>query len=126
MHLNRTGFVVITFMMMSTWIMLTYLYNPLPPEDFKKFDSIWITAENLLCHADDVSESLPDISDNPPSNKKRNIFFLETSCTSSEKGKIYLSPRQACSVESAARMNPEMDVYLLFASPGVIKGKFFY
>lgn len=53
--------------------------------------------------------------------RKKNIFFLETSCTSSQKGKIYLSPRQACAVESAARMNPDMEVYLLFASPGVIK-----
>lgn len=34
------------------------------------------------------------------------------------KDKISISPRQACAVESAAKMNPGMDVYLLFTSPG--------
>lgn len=109
--------------------MLTIFYNPRqsiqPIKEFTDVVPTWVTADNLLCHADNVTESLPDISDHPPNKKKRNIFFLETSCTSSDKGKIHLSPRQACAVESAARMNPKMDVYLLFASPGVIIGKSF-
>lgn len=109
-------------MIISTWIMLTIFYQPY--KEIRDVDTTWVTANNLICHADNVTESLSDISDYPPSKKKKNIFFLETSCTSSEKGKIYLSPRQACAVESAARMNPDMEVYLLFASPGVIKGKF--
>ncbi|KAL1488372.1 hypothetical protein ABEB36_014848 [Hypothenemus hampei] len=56
----------------------------------------------------------------PPSLHKRNIFFLETSCNSYKMGRIFITSRQACAVESAARMNPDMDVYLLFASPGLI------
>ncbi|XP_067005167.1 lactosylceramide 4-alpha-galactosyltransferase isoform X2 [Anabrus simplex] len=49
--------------------------------------------------------------------KGKSIFFHETSCASSIKGKLVLTPRQACAVESAAKMNPDLDVYLLFASP---------
>ncbi|KAF2888840.1 hypothetical protein ILUMI_17333 [Ignelater luminosus] len=65
-------------------------------------------------------ESLSDISDiNSP--KSRSIFFLETSCTSHIKGRIALTSRQACAVESAARMNPNLDVYVLFVSPGIVK-----
>jgi lactosylceramide 4-alpha-galactosyltransferase len=39
------------------------------------------------------------------------FFFIETSCS----GKVNL--RQACSVESAARLHPESDVHLLLLSP---------
>ncbi|KAF7405093.1 hypothetical protein HZH66_003999 [Vespula vulgaris] len=48
----------------------------------------------------------------------KNIFFHETSCFG-EKG-IVLNPRQACAVESAALMNPESTIYLLFLSPSSI------
>ncbi|XP_032663639.1 lactosylceramide 4-alpha-galactosyltransferase-like [Odontomachus brunneus] len=44
----------------------------------------------------------------------RNIFFHETSCFGQEG--FTLNARQACAVESAARMNPSMTVYLLFVS----------
>jgi len=44
----------------------------------------------------------------------RNIFFHETSCFGEEG--FMLNPRQACAVESAAKMNPSMTVYLLFVS----------
>lgn len=44
----------------------------------------------------------------------RNIFFHETSCFGEEG--LVLNSRQACAVESAARMNPTMTVYLLFVS----------
>ncbi|KAF2906058.1 hypothetical protein ILUMI_00121, partial [Ignelater luminosus] len=66
--------------------------------------------------------SLPDISDTGPT-KGKSIFFHETSCDSYMNGKITISARQACAVESAARMNPHLDVYLLFASPGQIKNE---
>ncbi|KAK4873856.1 hypothetical protein RN001_013216 [Aquatica leii] len=64
--------------------------------------------------------SLPDISELNP-KKGKSIFFHETSCNSYIEGKITIQPRQACAVESAALMNPNYDVYLLFTSPGVIK-----
>jgi len=44
----------------------------------------------------------------------KNIFFHETSCFGEEG--LVLNARQACAVESAARMNPSMTVYLLFVS----------
>lgn len=44
----------------------------------------------------------------------RNIFFHETSCFGEEG--LKLNARQACAVESAARMNPSMTVFLLFVS----------
>lgn len=43
------------------------------------------------------------------------IFFLETSCHSVPG--VHLTPRQACAVESAAKMNPDSEVYVLFPSP---------
>ncbi|XP_037044794.1 lactosylceramide 4-alpha-galactosyltransferase-like [Bradysia coprophila] len=44
-----------------------------------------------------------------------NIFFHETTCSSS--GLVHLNSRQACAIESAARLNPDRHVYVLFASP---------
>ncbi|KAJ8923153.1 hypothetical protein NQ315_001707 [Exocentrus adspersus] len=61
--------------------------------------------------------SLPDISEAKP-RKGKSIFFHETSCNSYFNGKITIGARQACAVESAARLNPNLDVYLLYASPG--------
>lgn len=51
----------------------------------------------------------------------KSIFFHETSCNSYINGKIVIASREACAVESAALLNPNLDVYLLFTSPGVIK-----
>lgn len=62
-------------------------------------------------------DSLPEISDITP-QKGNSIFFHETSCQSFFNDKITISARQACAVESAAKMNPNMEIYLLFTSPG--------
>lgn len=43
----------------------------------------------------------------------RSIFFIETT----RKTAVELTARQACSVESAARINPNRPVYVLFMSP---------
>lgn len=51
----------------------------------------------------------------------RNIFFHETSCSAD--GVIKLNARQACAVESAARMNPEWNVFVLFAAPVGFRNK---
>lgn len=55
----------------------------------------------------------PEGSKRPAAGKS--IFFHETSCFG-EEGAV-LNPRQACAVESAAKLNPKMTVYLLFVSP---------
>lgn len=65
-------------------------------------------------------DTLPDISKVPP-RKDKSIFFHETSCNSFYKGKITINARQACAVESAALLNPNLDVYLLYSSPGVLQ-----
>lgn len=83
----------------------------------------WTPDDELFCHAISDQAALPDIAQHPPSADKRNIFFLETSCNSFQRGKLFIKARQACAVESAARLNPDMDVHLLFASPGVLRGK---
>ncbi|XP_050297520.1 lactosylceramide 4-alpha-galactosyltransferase-like isoform X2 [Anthonomus grandis grandis] len=75
----------------------------------------------IACLTIKTNETLPDISNFPPNKNKRNIFFMETSCKSHDKGKLFLKARQACAVESAANMNPATDVYLLITSPGVFK-----
>ncbi|XP_052892304.1 lactosylceramide 4-alpha-galactosyltransferase-like [Anopheles moucheti] len=63
--------------------------------------------EKLL---DDVQQSVPQ-----PTNDGRNVFFHETSC--SKDGIVRLNARQACAVESAARANPDWNIYVLFAAP---------
>lgn len=75
--------------------------------------------ENISCY-DIKSPSLPDIMDGEPP-KKNSIFFHETSCHSYVKGRITITSREACAVESAARMNPNLNVYLLYTSPGEIE-----
>ncbi|KAF5270580.1 hypothetical protein FQR65_LT05478 [Abscondita terminalis] len=54
-------------------------------------------------------------------NWKKSIYFMEVSCLSSRNGRISILPRQACAIESAAVTNPDYDVYVLFASRGVIE-----
>uniref|UniRef100_A0A182PCN3 Alpha 1,4-glycosyltransferase domain-containing protein n=1 Tax=Anopheles epiroticus TaxID=199890 RepID=A0A182PCN3_9DIPT len=90
------------------------LYNFVPePPIHNCFQVVHIPGEDswdgekLL---DDVQQSEPQ-----PSDDGRNIFFHETSCT--RDGVIRLNPRQACAIESAARLNPGWKVYVLFAAP---------
>lgn len=49
-------------------------------------------------------------------SSRGNIFFLETSCFEAD-GYAKLNYRQACSVEAAARTNPNMSVNLFYLSP---------
>ncbi|KRT78932.1 hypothetical protein AMK59_8396 [Oryctes borbonicus] len=65
-------------------------------------------------------ESLPDILEiDPPRGKS--IFFHETSCKSYKHKKIVIEKRQACAIESAAKLNENRSVYVLFTSPGIIR-----
>lgn len=45
----------------------------------------------------------------------KTIFFHETRCSSD--GFLKLGPREVCSIESAAKHNPNLDVFVLFTSP---------
>lgn len=65
-------------------------------------------------------ETLRDILDiDPP--KGNSIFFHETSCNSYQHGKIVITKREACAVESAAKLNSNRSVYVLFTSPGILR-----
>lgn len=59
---------------------------------------------------------LPDIMDYPPllSATGNNIFFHVTNDIPD--GIVTLSPRQACAVESAARMNPDLNIFVTFTA----------
>ncbi|CAG9834178.1 unnamed protein product [Diabrotica balteata] len=72
------------------------------------------------CYYIEDKETLPNILDLDVTSEKR-IFFHETSCDSNIKDKITISAQHACAVESAARLNPQYDVTLIYNSPGVIK-----
>lgn len=79
---------------------------------------LYFTTGDINCYDEvSTSESIRDFDPESSIDKPqlgRNIFFHETSCFG-EKG-LTLNARQACAVESAARMNPTMTVYLLFVS----------
>lgn len=64
------------------------------------------TGDLLKCLNNKDNDALPDLDSNTllPSNS---IFFVEATCT-------YLSWREACSVESAARANPDTPINLFF------------
>ncbi|KXJ71251.1 hypothetical protein RP20_CCG021053 [Aedes albopictus] len=71
------------------------------------------------CFAREFPDPFRVLEDIQKSHKQpkhgRNIFFHETSCSAD--GVIKLNARQACAIESAARMNPDWNAFVLFASP---------
>jgi lactosylceramide 4-alpha-galactosyltransferase len=73
----------------------------------------------ISCYDDEASNTIDEITSSTslPPSKGKSIFFHETSCASSLQGGIVLTARQACAVESAAKMNPDLEVYLLFTAP---------
>ncbi|XP_023016806.1 lactosylceramide 4-alpha-galactosyltransferase isoform X3 [Leptinotarsa decemlineata] len=101
------------------WLVLGLMfYSPsihyIPMKMYRYFYPV----DSIYCYRLKM-ESLSDISSINP-KKDKSIFFHETSCKSFIKGKISIEARQACAVESAAKMNPNFDVYLLFTSPGIL------
>jgi len=55
---------------------------------------------------------------NPEEVTKNSIFFIETSCN--HKNGINLSLRQGCAIESAASLNPNLNIFVLFVAPSFI------
>lgn len=62
--------------------------------------------DSLHCHLED-EDTLP-IANNLNFSSAKQIFFQETSC------KAGLDSRQACAIESAARVNPNWDINVFF------------
>ncbi|KAI5645582.1 alpha 1,4-glycosyltransferase conserved region domain-containing protein [Phthorimaea operculella] len=73
--------------------------NDLPPFDNEDID---YELTELTTKNRNVSQSIV---------KRRHIFFHETSCRGD------LTPRQACTIESAARAHPNWTIYVLFSAP---------
>ncbi|XP_055298368.1 lactosylceramide 4-alpha-galactosyltransferase-like [Sitodiplosis mosellana] len=59
--------------------------------------------------------SLEDIMKSPPKHA-RTIFFHHTTCARDKNGTVTFTARQACSIESAAKLNINQDVFVLFAA----------
>lgn len=71
----------------------------------------------ISCYFKDKdSSSLIEL--NPSEVTKNSIFFIETSCNH-ENG-INLNLRQGCAIESAAYLNPNTKVFVLFVAPSFI------
>lgn len=70
-----------------------------------------IFGNSIYCHNLEEEEALSSAEDVQFSPSPNSIFFHETSCRGS------LTPRQACIIESAARTNPQKEIYLLFSAP---------
>lgn len=83
----------------------------------------------------DDGRTLPEVTENRiliQHKSSKNVFFHETSCNPGEfwdpkkfpikqfiyfvAGIVNLTPRQACAIESAAMLNPEHNIFVLFAS----------
>ncbi|CAH1731919.1 lactosylceramide 4-alpha-galactosyltransferase-like [Aphis gossypii] len=58
---------------------------------------------------------------NPEEVTKNSIFFVETSCN--HKNGINLSLRQGCAIESAANLNPNLNIFVLFVAPSYINNE---
>ncbi|CAG9798768.1 unnamed protein product [Chironomus riparius] len=72
------------------------------------------------CYLDEYwkdGKTLNEISDNlllRNSSQPNNVFFHETSCI--KDGMLRLNARQACAIESAALMNPDHNIFVMFTS----------
>ena len=86
---------------------------------FKLQTSTLKHTSSIHCYRSNT-DLLPSILSLLPA-KGKSIFFHETSCNSARNGKIVITARQACSVESAAKLNPNLEIYLLYTPSGVIK-----
>uniref|UniRef100_A0A2A4J1Y3 Alpha 1,4-glycosyltransferase domain-containing protein n=1 Tax=Heliothis virescens TaxID=7102 RepID=A0A2A4J1Y3_HELVI len=72
----------------------------------------WPRADrNIDCYYSLNDNALMSVEDASFMPKLKSIFFHETSCRGG------VDSRQACAVESAARANPDWEVYLLFNAP---------
>ncbi|XP_055375747.1 lactosylceramide 4-alpha-galactosyltransferase [Condylostylus longicornis] len=78
------------------------------------------------CFSDiNVQNKIEDIllSERKP-RKGKTIFFHETSCNIPDTlNHVRLKARQACAIESAALTNPNLDIYVLFASPKILNNQ---
>jgi hypothetical protein len=80
-------------------------------EQFRKEQSTIESYREIAHNEQQTTTEEPEV----PETAKPKVFFIETTFES-DNGEFNLNARQACSVESAARANPNMDVVVQFAS----------
>lgn len=91
---------------MKTSYVLTIIYSLM---NINKLFAIF--NDSIACHNTVIKDDLPSADENSTKFPDKSVFFIETSC----KGSI--NSRQACSIESAARANPNWQTNVLFAGP---------
>lgn len=97
-------------------IPLVFLYNI---NFLSNIDQLFNLSQKHLisCYFQDKHlNSLPELSQNEVT--MNSIFFLETSCN--HKNGINLNLRQSCAIESAAILNPNLKIFVLFVAPTFI------
>lgn len=100
------------------WILL-YLATIIFTDVLKPVMSQQAYNYNFSCYNTKVLKDLAP-SEKYSFKHVKKIFFLETSCIGA------LDSRQACSVESVARSNPDWKIYVIFLGPankGFVSGK---
>ncbi|XP_075231072.1 lactosylceramide 4-alpha-galactosyltransferase-like [Lycorma delicatula] len=125
MRVIRTRFLLLLLAIMGGGIVTLSLLTDLDVES-ELFQPTWLFGSHNSSRANDVAcyyyeehnsidinemEEIDDDNVIPGSS----IFFHETSCH--DYASTLLSARQACAVESAAKMNPDSQVYVFFSSP---------
>ncbi|XP_049699815.2 lactosylceramide 4-alpha-galactosyltransferase-like [Helicoverpa armigera] len=111
---NIKKFLVFLIMVVLLTNFLVMLWNKFQNVQWKYKPMIiyWPQPDkNLECYIYTDNDALMSVEDVSFMPKLKSIFFHETSCRGG------VDSRQACAVESAARANPDWEVYLLFNAP---------
>lgn len=115
-YLKRIHFQIICLIL----IPLIFLYNInfLSKINYKLINT---SHKHLIsCYFDSPpTNSLPEL--NPKEVANNSIFFIETSCN--HKNGINLNLRQGCAIESAANLNPNLQIFVLFVSASFLNNK---
>lgn len=100
-------------------ITLVFLYNISYLSNFSLF--LNTSQKHLIsCYFED--DQLNTIFElNPNEVSKNSIFFIETSCN--HKNGYNLNLRQGCAIESAANLNPNLKIFVLFVAPSFISNE---
>lgn len=104
-------------------IFLAVLYNVNFFSYFNIFSSSYQSQKHLITCYFEKKHPNTLLELDPKEVAKNSIFFIETSCN--HQYGIRLNLRQGCAVESAAKLNPNLQIYVLFVAPGVMNNESF-
>lgn len=112
---NQKKILYILIALIASWIILTIIVKNQSKGEVDRWikrcykEGALKTAE-VVDFFDEFTTTTESFKDHEPI-----MFFHQTSC--SMNGRIQLSPVQACAIESAARLNTNTKIIVLFASP---------